>query len=123
MDKTDIEEGIKICKSFIEENKDRPIILHKSIENILADRERLQEQVEYDKTHILTPQTIKLNYIPKQVIKDKIEELDKEEQELQNNISEEEREELSDANISWELSYIEAKREVLQDLLKTIEGE
>lgn len=46
MDKTDIEEGIKICKSFIEENKDRPIILHKSIENILADRESKIEDIQ-----------------------------------------------------------------------------
>ena len=35
----------------------------------------LKEQLEYDKTHIFTPITINLNYIPKQKIKDKIEEL------------------------------------------------
>ena len=33
-----IEEDIKICKDFIDENRERPIILHKAIENILADR-------------------------------------------------------------------------------------
>ena len=38
---------------------------------------KLEEQVEYDKTHIITPQTIELNYIPKKTIKDKIKELEK----------------------------------------------
>lgn len=56
--------------------------------------------------------------IPKQKIKDKIEELNKQEQELQNSISEEEREEYSDANISFQLCDIEIRREVLQELLQ-----
>lgn len=56
--------------------------------------------------------------IPKQTIEDKIAELDKEEKELQDSISDEEREEYSDANISYALSYIEAKRETLQELLE-----
>ena len=38
----------------------------------------LEEQVEYDKTHIYTPLTIQLNFIPKQKIEDKIEELKEE---------------------------------------------
>lgn len=45
-----------------------------------ADQKRikeLEEQVEYDITHIITPKTIELNYIPKQKVKDKIEELKK----------------------------------------------
>ena len=37
---------------------------------------KLEEQVEYDKTHIITPQTIALNYIPKKTIKDKIKEIE-----------------------------------------------
>lgn len=56
--------------------------------------------------------------IPKQKIKDKIEELNKQEQELQNSISEEEREECEDANISYLLCDIEIRREVLQKLLQ-----
>lgn len=56
--------------------------------------------------------------IPKQVIRDKIEELNREEQELQDNISAEEREKYSDASIGYALSYIEAKRETLQELLE-----
>lgn len=38
----------------------------------------LEEQVEYDKTHIYTPMTIQLNYILKRKIEDKIEELKEE---------------------------------------------
>lgn len=60
----------------------RPYI--EALENLLAEREQkdkriqeLEEQVEYDKTHIFTPQTIELNYIPKQVVIDKIKEYDK----------------------------------------------
>lgn len=58
------------------------------------------------------------NYISKQKIKDKIKKLDKEEQELQNSISSEEREEHSDANISWNLMDINIRREVLQELIE-----
>lgn len=76
-----IEEDIKILEQFCERvtegyrNFDgkleivKPAYL-KAIENILADRERLEKQVEYDKTHIITPKTIKLNFIPKQEIKE-----------------------------------------------------
>lgn len=56
--------------------------------------------------------------IPKQNIIEKIEELDRKEQELQNSISEEEREEYEDANISYLLCDIEIRREVLQKLLQ-----
>lgn len=50
---------------------------------VLKENNRLEEQVEYDKTHIYTPQTIKLNFISKSKIKDKIEQLkEKEESDL-----------------------------------------
>lgn len=42
-------------------------------EVLLKENERLKKQVEYDKTHIYTPQTIKLNYILIQKVKDEIE--------------------------------------------------
>lgn len=58
------------------------------------------------------------NVIPIQKVKDKIEELNKKEQELQNSVSNEEREEYSDANISWNLMDIEIRREVLQELIE-----
>jgi hypothetical protein len=54
----------------------------KSMQHILSDykrvlkeNNRLEEQVEYDKTHIYTPQTIALNFILKKKIEDEIEEL------------------------------------------------
>ena len=56
--------------------------------------------------------------IPKQNIIEKIEELDRKEQELQNSISEEEREEYEDANISYLLCDIEIRRKVLKELLQ-----
>lgn len=50
---------------------------------VLKENNRLEEQVEHDKTHIYTPQTIKLNFISKSKIKDKIEQLkEKEESDL-----------------------------------------
>ena len=59
------------------------------------------------------------NYvISKQKIKDKIEELNKKEQKLQNCISTKEKEEYSDANISWNLMDINIRREELQELLE-----
>lgn len=42
------------------------------IEKLQEENELAKKQVEYDKTHICTPQTIKLNYIPIQKVKDKI---------------------------------------------------
>lgn len=62
-----------------------------------------------------------IDYIPKSKIKEKIEELDKEEQELQDSISDEEREEYSDASISWSLCDIETRRRCYKELLQ--EGE
>lgn len=59
--------------------------------------------------------------IPKQNIIEKIEELDRKEQELQNSITEEEREEYEDANISFQLCDIEIRREILQELLQESE--
>ncbi len=48
-------------------------ILLSDYKRVLKENNRLEEQVEYDKTHIFTPQTIKLNYIPIQIVKDNIE--------------------------------------------------
>ena len=60
----------------------------------------------------------KLEYTSNDKIKAKIEELDKQEEDLQNSISDEEREEYLDASISWELMDIHTRREVLQSLLE-----
>lgn len=58
------------------------------------------------------------NSIPVSLVEEKIEELNKEERGLQDSISEEEREEYSDANISWLLCDIEIRRKCYKELLK-----
>lgn len=61
------------------------------------------------------------NSIPKQKIEYKIAKLNKKEEELQNSITEEEREEYSDANISFQLCGIEIRKEVLKEILQESE--
>lgn len=73
------------------------------------------DNLEESKT--LTLPDIK-KYIPVSVVEKNIEDLNKEEQELQDSISDEEREEYSDANISFLLMDIEIRRSTLQSLLK-----
>lgn len=58
------------------------------IEKLQKENELAKKQVEYDKTHICTPQIIKLNYIPIQKVKDKIEELQKEYNKLDKQVDE-----------------------------------
>lgn len=60
------------------EERDYPnmICFKKDMLIVLNLIEKQQKQIEYDKTHILTPQTIDLNFIPKSKIEEKIEELE-----------------------------------------------
>ncbi len=58
------------------------------IEKLQKENELLKKQVEYDKTHIYTPQTIELNYVSKQKIKDKIEGIQKEYNKLDKQVDE-----------------------------------
>lgn len=87
-------------------------------------RERIKELEEANKIFALEGSKVRLslyikeNYIPIQKIQDKIEELNNQEKELQNSITEEEREEYEDANISFLLCDIEIRREVLKELLQ-----
>jgi len=74
---------------------------------VLKENNRLEEQVEYDKTHIYTPQTIELNFISKSKIEDKIEEIDKK-------IKREENEKV--------VIYLHKQRKVLQELLEENEN-
>lgn len=80
--------------------------------------EKEKSKYEWIRQNCLPQELVNKLYIPIQKIKDKIEELNKKEQELQNSVSNEEREEYSDANISWNLMDIEIRREVLQELLE-----
>lgn len=86
-----IEEAIKIMEHWIEYEKNNKEKINRADEliniqetilsaykRVLKEKNRLEEQVEYDKTHIYTPQTIKLNFILKSKIEDKIEKLNSE---------------------------------------------
>ena len=94
----------------------------KQITIILNLIEKLQKENEELKESYMCAQAcanmVFDKIIPVQKVKDKIEELNKKEQKLQNSISAEEREEYSDANISWDLMDINIKREVLQELIE-----
>ena len=93
------------------------------VEKLQKENEELKD-FKKQVTEIESTNFIKYkNYISKQEVKDKIEKLNKKEQKLQNSISAEEREEYSDANISWDLMDINIKREVLQELIEEREEE
>lgn len=76
---------------------------------------RLEEQVEYDKTHIYTPQTIELNFISKSKIKDKIEGL---------NSRIEKYREYVEQGIETDVEWVDnvADRETVKVLQELIEG-
>lgn len=77
------------------------------IEKLQKENELAKKQVEYDKTHICTPQIIKLNYIPVQKVKDKIEYLDKQQKQW-----------LEDRELKASDSEIIFARDFLQELLE-----
>lgn len=68
-------------------NADR-IDLAQQNKELRKENNRLEEQVEYDKTHIYTPQTIELNFISKSKIEDKLEEIQKEYNKLDKEVDE-----------------------------------
>ena len=76
------------------------------IEKLQEENELAKKQVEYDKTHICTPQTIKLNYIPIQKVKNKIEEIGEK-------IKYEENEKV--------VIYLNKQKNILQELLESEE--
>lgn len=91
---------------------------HQKINGNLREKVKELEDDLYSANCIIADLT---DSIPIQNIIEKIEELDRKEQELQNSISEEEREEYEDANISFQLCDIEIRREILQELLQESE--
>lgn len=98
----------------LEDSQSVKIILN-LIEKLQKENEELKKLHIQDNKHL---DFIMENSILIRKVKSKIEELNKKEQKLQNSISAEEREEYSDANISWDLMDINIKREVLQDLIE-----
>lgn len=115
------EDAVVLCEEALYE-------IQEAIERILSergqDKARIKELEEANKIFALEGSKVRLslyikeNYIPIQKIQDKIEELNNQEKELQNSITEEEREEYEDANISFLLCDIEIRREVLKELLQ-----
>lgn len=104
---------IEKYKEYIEklqrENEEKTTILlagAEKVKQLEKENNRLEEQVEYDKTHIYTPQTIELNFILKSKIEDKIEELKKKV------------EELTDDKGYWGGSDLLEQIKVLQELLE-----
>ena len=98
------------------ECKDKDCPFNTAIDKVVAYISELEEENLTQRSQINS--AFDNGFIHKDKIRDKIKELDKEEQELQNSISEEEREEYSDANISFLLCDIETKRKVLKELLE-----
>lgn len=94
-----------------------------AIENLLkerqSDKERIKElEGERDLYRSQVNSAFDRGFKHTSKIEEMLEELDKEEKELQDSISEEEREEYSDANISFDLMHIEIQRRVLKKILK-----
>ena len=116
-----IDTVLNLIEKLQKENKLAKQALIKNC-NIADERNQLLKENEELKdkyaTFVKMSSEVIANSVPIQKVKYKIEELNKKEQELQNNISTEEREDYSDANISWELMDINIRREVLQELLE-----
>ena len=83
IEKEDMSDEPKIAYLMQEIRANKTIL--NLIEKLQKENELAKKQVEYDKTHIYTPQTIKLNYILIQKIKDKIKTLEKLQNEFLNN--------------------------------------
>lgn len=108
--------GIAI-ENLIKRNKDLEQIEkeHKEENGRLRDKIKELEGI-YNTAYNIGKSYINIKW--KSKIKEKIEELNKEEKEAQESISNEEREEYSDASIGYLLMNIETRRNVLQELLE-----
>ena len=80
------------------------------IKRLQTENELAKKQVEYDKTHICTPQIIKLNYIPVQKVKDKIEELKQEKKKYGNCLIEMYEDELVNRDIKILQELLEGRK-------------
>lgn len=119
-----LEEIIKLCIDDLDKDDNNvtailDLIDLKELRNLLNRNKKLEKILKHKNDLIKqADKDLETDYIPKSKVEEKIEKLDKEEQELQNSISDEEREEYSDASISWSLCDIETRRRVLQELLE-----
>ena len=120
--------AVRQIVEFLKEYKDKGYLdvvrekvkANETVEKQSKEIEELKLKIGDEKTFIQLGECIGEKKV-KDKIKAKIEELDKQEQDLQNSISDKEREEYSDASISWELMDIHARREVLKQLLDEVE--
>ena len=115
-----MEEDIKILEEYIDFQKQWNLLNHEKA--LITAIENLIKGYKLEKLkNVLDEQSLKEaleDYIPKSKIKEKIEELNKEEKDLRNSISAEEYAEYSDANISFDLMHIEIQRSILQELME-----
>ena len=122
IEKEDMSDEPKIAYLMQEIRANKTIL--NLIEKLQKENEELKEIYRSEKKmkneyiKLYQDLLLKENVIPTQNVKDRIEKLDKKEQKLQKSISSEEREEYSDANISWSLMDINIRREVLQELIE-----
>ena len=117
----DIEGWKKHCEEIEEEQTEmsnKNCELEFEVEKLQKENELAKKQVEYDKTHICTPQIIKLNYIPIQKIKDKIEELYQQDKNWSEEMSEPDS---NFKNIDRNLKRIKNQIDVLQELIEESE--
>ena len=109
----ELEEAKKICQDFIDENKNRRIILHTAIETIVQALENKDIEIHKLKQSN-AEKTFRINeqYIPKKKIEDKIKELKKCKMDIvQSPVH----------NVNEKMKILDRnmiKREVLQELLE-----
>ena len=124
-DFTIVPKDVKYFEKILDMTKTHLRMIDENIEEILEQSKEIEElnsDLEVFKRALTDIEVVyNKNYTSNDKIKAKIEELDKQEQDLQNSIRDEEREEYSDASISWELMDIHIRRETLQQLLDEIE--
>ena len=121
-----MEKEIEIIKSLINDLKREEKLIGynaeveiKTLENLIKGYRKLEMENQSYKDYLGYPPCYdNAKYIPKSKIKEKIEELEKEEEGLRNSISAEQYAEYSDANISFELMHIDIQRSILQELME-----
>lgn len=110
----------KFNNDYSIDNRDKEALEHilSDYKRTLKENELAKKQVEYDKTHICTLQIIKLNYIPIQKVKDKIEELYQQDRNWSEEMSEPDS---NFKNIDRNLKRIKNQINVLQELIEESE--
>ncbi len=124
----ELEEAKKFLNKMVKEYKsygdlDNPEFentekIYRAIETVLQALENYQEENIILKVAKEEAEELLENSIPRQIVENKLKELDKEEQEAQDSISDEEREEYSDASIGYLLADIETRRRCYKELLE-----